>query len=144
MSDSPATHSPSRGRIIAARVLLVVGVLLLVVSILSTYVKREALDQGEFEQTSRELVESPAIQEQLSAVMVDALFSNVDVSAELKGNLPTNLQALAGPLAGISQGFADTVAQKLLARPRVQDAFVALRRRRSGSWSRSCTETRKA
>jgi hypothetical protein len=49
-----------------------------------------------------------------------------DVSAELKGNLPANLQPLAGPLAGISQGFADTAAQKLLARPRVQDTFVAL------------------
>ncbi len=126
MIDSPAAQPPSRGRIIGARVLLVVGVLLVVVSILATYVKREALDPGQFEQTSRALVESPAIQEQVSAVMVDALFSNVDVSAELKGNLPTNLQALAGPLAGLSQGFADTVAQKLLARPRVQDAFVAL------------------
>ncbi len=126
MTDSPAAHSPSRGRIIGARALLVVGVLLLVISILSTYVKREALDTGQFEQTSRALVESPAIQEQVSAVMVDALFSNVDVSAELKGNLPPNLQALAGPLAGLSQGFADTVAQKLLARPRVQDTFVAL------------------
>jgi hypothetical protein len=123
-STTPA--SPSRGRIIGVRALLVVGVLLTVVSILSTYVKREALDQDQFEQTSRALIESPAIQEQVSAVMVDALFSNVDVSAELEGNLPENLQPLAGPLAGISQGFADTAAQKLLARPRVQDTFVAL------------------
>ena len=61
--------------------------------------KREALDQDQFKQTSRALIESPAIQEQLSAVMVDSLFSNVDVSAELKGNLPENLQPLAGPLA---------------------------------------------
>lgn len=123
-STTPAP--PSRGRIIGGRALLVVGVLLTVVSILSTYVKREALDQGQFKQTSRALIESPAIQEQVSAVMVDALFSNVDVSAELEGNLPENLQALAVPLAGISQGFADTAAQKLLARPRVQDTFVAL------------------
>jgi hypothetical protein len=127
MTAAPtATAPPSRGRIIAARTLLVLGVLLTVVSILSTYVKREALDQGQFKQTSRALIEDPAIQEQLSAVMVDALFSNVDVKAELENNLPANLQPLAGPLAGISQGFADTAAQKLLARPRVQDAFVAL------------------
>lgn len=123
-STTPAP--PSRGRIIGVRALLVVGVLLTVVSILSTYVKREALDQDQFEQTSRALIESPAIQEQVAAVMVDALFSNVDVSAELKGNLPENLQPLAGPLAGISQGFADTAAQKLLARPRVQDTFVTV------------------
>jgi hypothetical protein len=118
--------SPSRGRIIGVRALLVLGVLLTVVSILATYVKREALDQDQFKQTSRALIESPAIQEQLSAVMVDALFSNVDVKSELEGRLPKNLQPLAVPLAGISQGFADTAAQKLLARPRAQDAFVAL------------------
>jgi len=38
-----ATASPSRGRIIGVRAFLVLGVLLTVVSILSTYVKREAL-----------------------------------------------------------------------------------------------------
>ena len=126
MSVSPAAPPSSRGRIIGARALLVVGVLLTVVSILSTYVKREALDPGQFKQTSRELIANPAIQEQVAAVMVDAFFANVDVSSELKGNLPSNLQALAGPLAGLSQGFADTAAQKLLARPRVQDTFVEL------------------
>ena len=51
-----STTAPSRGRIIAARTLLVVGVLLLVVSIVSTYVKREALDSGQFRQTSEKLI----------------------------------------------------------------------------------------
>ena len=125
-AESTTPASPSRGRIIGVRALLVLGVLLTVVSILSTYVKREALDEGRFEQTSRELIASPAIQEQVAAKMVDALFLNVDVSAELGGGLPTNLQALAGPLAGLSLGFADTAAQKLLARPRVQDGFVEI------------------
>jgi hypothetical protein len=126
VTDTPAAPSSSRGRIIGARVLLIVGVLLTVLSILSTYVKREALDPGQFKQTSQELIADPQIQEQVAAKMVDALFENVDVSAELSDTLPSNLQALAGPLAGLSQGFADTAAQKLLARPKVQDAFVEL------------------
>lgn len=126
MTASPAASSSSRGRIVGARVLLVVGVLLTVVSILSTYVKREALDPDQFKQTSQELIANPQIQEQVASKMVDALFDNVDVSAELGDTLPPNLQALAGPLAGLSQGFADTAAQKLLARPGVQDAFVEL------------------
>ncbi len=126
MTDSPGAPSSSGGRIIGARVLLVIGVLLTVLSILSTYVKREALDSGQFKQTSQELIADPAIQEQVAAKMVDALFQNVDVSAELSDTLPSNLQALAGPLAGLSQGFADTAAQKLLARPDIQTAFVEL------------------
>ena len=55
--------------------------------------------------------------------MTDAL-ANVDFSGSLEAKLPTNLQALASPIAGLAQGFVGTAAQNLLARPRVQDAFV--------------------
>jgi len=126
VTDSSATHSSSRGRIIGARVLLVVGVLLTVVSILSTYVKREALDPDQFKQTSQELIASPAIQEQVAATMVEALYANVDVSGELTGKLPENLQGLAAPIAGISRELVDRGAQELLARPRAQQTFVEI------------------
>ncbi|MSO94286.1 MAG: hypothetical protein EXQ81_00650 [Thermoleophilia bacterium] len=126
MSDVPASHSLSRGRIIGVRALLVLGVLLSVLSILSTYVKREALDTDRFKQTSRALIADPLIQEQVAARLVDAFYTKVDVSAELKDALPTNLKPLAGPLTGLSRGFADTAAQKLLTRSSAQDAFVEL------------------
>ena len=126
MTASSATNSPSRGRIIGARGLLVLGVLLTVVSILSTYVKREALDEGQFKQTSQELIASPAIQQQVAAQLVDAFNTNVDLSAELQGRLPEQLQALAGPLAGISGQLVDRAAQELVTRPRAQDAFVTI------------------
>jgi len=126
VTASSATNSPSRGRIIGARGLLVLGVLLTVVSILSTYVKREALDEGQFKQTSQELIASPAIQQQVAAQLVDAFNTNVDLSAELQGRLPEQLQALAGPLAGISGQLVDRAAQELVTRPRAQDAFVTI------------------
>jgi len=123
VTASPAANSPSRGRIIGARILLVIGVLLTVVSILSTYVKREALDSGQFKQTSQQLIADPAIQEAVAAQMTDAL-ANVDFTGALEEKLPTNLQSLASPIAGLAQGFVGTAAQNLLARPRIQDAFV--------------------
>ena len=127
MTASPATtSSPSRGRVVGARVLLVLGVLLTVVSILSTYVKREALDEGQFKQTSQELIASPAIQEQVAATMVEALYANVDVSGELTNKLPDNLQGLAAPIAGISRELVDRGAQELIQRPRAQQAFVEI------------------
>jgi hypothetical protein len=121
-----ASATASRGRIIGARSLLVLGVLLTLVSILSTYVKREALDESRFKQTSQELIASPAIQEQVAATLVDALYENVDVSGELTGKLPDNLQGLAAPIAGLSRELVDRGAQELLARPRVQSTFVEL------------------
>ena len=50
MTTTPDTPSsgPSRGRIIVARVLVVLGVVLVAVSLLSNWVKREALDQETF------------------------------------------------------------------------------------------------
>ncbi len=118
-----SANSPSRGRIVAARVLLVLGVLLLVVSILSLYVKREALDSDQFRDTSQQLIQDPAIQEAVAAQMTDAL-ADVDFTTALEEKLPTNLQSLASPIAGLAQGFVGTAAQNLLARPRIQDAFV--------------------
>lgn len=126
MTTSPEGNSSSRGRIIGARALLVVGILLTVVSILSTYVKREALDPDQFKKTSQELIASPAIQEQVATRMVDAFYENVDVSSELEGQLPSNLQALAGPIAGLSRELVDRAAQELVTRPKVQTAFVEL------------------
>ena len=127
---SPAPAPSSRGRIIAARALLVLGVLLTVVTILSTYVKREALDEGQFKQTSQELIASPAIQEQVAATLVDTLYANVDVSAELTSKLPDNLQGLAAPIAGISRELVDRGAKELLARPKasggLRQGLVAL------------------
>ena len=121
--SATTANSPSRGRIIGARVLLIIGVLLLVISILSTYVKREALDSGQFRNTSQQLIADPAIQEAVAAQMSDAL-ANVDFTGSLEAKLPPNLQALASPIAGLAQGFVGTAAQNLLARPRIQDAFV--------------------
>jgi hypothetical protein len=126
MTTTAATPSsgPSRGRIIAARTLAVIGVILVVVSLLSNWVKREALDKETFRTTSHELIAHPAIQEQLAQVAVDQLYANVDVSQQLADKLPPNLQPLAGPIAGLSRELVDRAALELLQRPRVQSLFV--------------------
>jgi hypothetical protein len=123
-TETPSS-GPSRGRIIAARVLVVIGVVLVVVSLLSNWVKREALDKSTFRSTSQELIAHPAVQEQLAQTMVDQLYANVDVSQQLAEKLPPNLQALAGPISGLSRELIDRGATELLQRPRVQTLFVA-------------------
>jgi hypothetical protein len=118
------SQGPSRTRIILARTLVVIGVLLVVVSVLANFVKREALDEDAFRATSQELIANEHIQSQVAATMVDQLYSNVDVGAELRTRLPENLQPLAAPIAGLAREGLDRAAQELLARPRVQNLFV--------------------
>jgi hypothetical protein len=115
---------PSRGRIIAARTLVVLGVLLVMVSLLANFVRREALDRDTFRDTSQQLIANEDIRNQVAAAMVDQLYANVDVAGALEQRLPENLQPLAAPLAGLGREAIDRGAQELLARPRVQSLFV--------------------
>ena len=68
-----------------ARTLTVIGVLLVVVSALANYVKREALDEGRFKSTSRAIIADDAIRDQLALTLVDQLYSNTDVAASAEG-----------------------------------------------------------
>jgi Short C-terminal domain len=123
-ADTVPRPRASRWRLIAARALTVVAVLLALVSVLANYVKREALDESQFRDTSSSLIANPTIRDQLAAAIVDTLYANVDVSAALQQRLPPNLQPLAGPIAGAVRDVADRSARRLLEGPRVQDSFV--------------------
>ena len=122
-ADTPAT-GPSRTRIVLARVLVVVGVVLVAVSLLSNWVKREALDVETFRSTSQELIASEEIRNQLAATTVDQLYANVDVAARLEARLPENVKPLAAPIAGLAREGIERAANQLLERPRVQSLFV--------------------
>jgi hypothetical protein len=93
------------------------------VAILSTWVKRQALDTSNWTNTSSQILESKNVQAALGAYLVDQLFTNVDVAGNLRGQLPAQFQGLAGPAAGGLRQLADRAAPELLARPRVQDAW---------------------
>jgi hypothetical protein len=122
---APATHTARRTRIVFARILTVIGILLVVVSVLANYVKREALDVSQFRATSRAIIADQPIRDQLAATLVDQLYANTDVSASLKEKLPANLQSLAAPIAGLERNAVESAARQLLARPKVEDLFVA-------------------
>ncbi len=55
--------------------------------------------------------------------MVDELYTNVDVQAELAAALPPRLQPLAGPAAAGLRQLTDRLANEALQRPRVQAAY---------------------
>ena len=130
MSETPAPPAPApqrglpRWRIITARTLTVIGILLVVVSVLANYVKRTALDEDNFRGTARALIADDKIRNQVASTLTDELYSNADVAATLQKRLPDNLQPLAVPIAGLVQNATESAAKQLLARPRVQDLFV--------------------
>jgi hypothetical protein len=115
---------PSRTRIIGARVLTVVAILLALVGMVAFYVEHTALDEDGFEAISRQMIENDEIRTQVAAKSVDTLFENVDVEAAIAERLPPAQQRLAPVLTGLARSGADRAADAALERPRVQTVWV--------------------
>ena len=115
---------PSRVRVIGARALTVVAILLALVGMLAFYLEHTVLDEDGFETISREMIENDEIRTQVAATVVDRLFANVDVEAAIAERLPPAQQGLAPVLAGLARSGADRAAQAALERPRVQTLWV--------------------
>ena len=107
-------------RRILARVLVVLGLILAAVALLAGYLRWQAFDSDTFTETSSELIANEAVRDQVAATMVEQLFTNVDVAANLEARLPPDQQGLAQPLAGALRALADQASVRLLERPRVQ------------------------
>jgi hypothetical protein len=121
---APGARGPSRTRLIGARVLTVVAVLLALVGMLAFYVAHTALDEDGFETVSRNMIENDAIRTQVANTAVDQLYANVDVEAAIAERLPPAQKGFAPVLAGLSRSGADRAAEAALERPRVQTTWV--------------------
>jgi hypothetical protein len=119
---SPTQHRTHR---FIVPTLLVLATIIGFTGAFAVWVNRQALNTGNWSSTSGKILANKKVQTALSAYLVNELFSNVDVAAELRGVLPPPAQPLAAPVAAGLQQLAGQAAPKLLARPRVQDAWVA-------------------
>jgi hypothetical protein len=106
--------------------LVVLGILLAVVAVVAGYIRYQALDTETFANTSEELIADPVIRDQVATTLVEQLYGNVDVEAELERRLPPDQQGLAGPLAAATRELGDRAAHRLLERPRAQELWVNL------------------
>lgn len=86
---------------------------------------RQALNTDNWKTTSSKLLADEQVQAALAPYLVDQLFTNVEVTGAIQQRLPSNLQVLAGPASAGLRQLADRAAPKLLARPKLQDAWVA-------------------
>jgi hypothetical protein len=112
-----------RTRSILVWVLLVLGTLVVLVGSLTVWVKRQALETDSWVNTSANLLENDEVREALSVYIVDQLYASADPQQVLEERLPTNLQGLAGPLAGALRQPAIDGVDRFLQRPRVQDLW---------------------
>lgn len=104
--------------------LIVIAVLVGFLSILSTWLLRQTLETDTWNQTSEKMVQNEEIRQALSVYLVDELYANVDVKAEVERLLPSELKPLAGAATGQLRQLADKAAYEALSRPAVQSIWV--------------------
>ena len=114
----------SRRRRVVIWTLIVVASLVAFVSILTTWVDRQMLDNQSWADASAELIEDPEVRDAVSVYLVDELYANVDVAGGLEQRLPDNLQGLAAPIAGALRQPATEAVDRLLESPRVQQLWI--------------------
>jgi hypothetical protein len=122
-ASPPTPRRLARGRRYAVRGLLALATVLAVLSVVAVWANRQLLNAENWADTSTALLEDPAIRTSVSDYLVDAVYANVDVSAQLASALPPRLQPLAGPAAGGLRNAAQDVTERALGRPRVQQAW---------------------
>ena len=126
--DEPeATGQPSgtgRGRRYGAIALVLIASALAFPAIIALWANRQVVDTDNWTETSTELLENRLIRDQVATFLVDELYANVDVEAELQQALPPRLQPLAGPAAGALRDLAERTTKQALARPRAQQLWA--------------------
>jgi hypothetical protein len=114
----------SRTRRIVVWVLVVLGTIIALVAIMTTWVKRQMLDNTAWNKATTQMVQDPKVQTALATFMINQLYQNVDVGQALSDRLPPNLKQLGPPLAGALEQPATQGVERLLQRPRVQQLFI--------------------
>ena len=123
-SVSKTPHDPSAGRIVAARAVTILALLVALVGGIAFYLERTVLDEEGTETIATELIQSDEIRQQVAATSVEELFANVDVEQAIAQRLPENQQGLAPVLTGLARQGAEETANRLLERPRLQALWV--------------------
>ena len=95
--------------------------ILMFVSSLTVWAKRQLLDDQAWANSSTQLLANDEVRGAIAQKLSDGLFARVDVAAQLRERLPPRAQGAAPLLAAALQNnVAPAAADRLLQRPRVQ------------------------
>jgi hypothetical protein len=119
----------SKRRRLLPLTLITVGSVLAILAIFAIWANRQLLDTDNWTETSSQLLEDEEIRGQLAIFLIDQLYANVDVQAELERAAPPRLDPLTGPAAGALRNVAVRGVDDLLSRPRAQAVWEQANRR---------------
>lgn len=118
----------SKGRRRSVRLLILLGAILSFLAILSVWIERQVLNTDDWVRTSAELIQDEEVRTAVADYLVDELYANVDMEAELQEILPDELEGLAGPAAGGLRQGAGQATERILRSNTAQKLWEAANR----------------
>ena len=109
------TAESARPHSVAVHLMIVLAAVIMLVTAANVWVDRAALNTDNWVDASDQLLAEPTIREAISVYVVDQLYTNVDVSAQLGSLLPGDLSGLSGALASALRNPATDAVDRLLA-----------------------------
>lgn len=117
-------YALSRRRRTLIWALIVVASVLGLVSVLTSWVQRQMLDNQAWRKASTQVIQNANVQAAVSTYAVNQLYAQVDVERALERRLPENLKHLAAPLSTALRQPMTNAAEFIVARPRFQQVWV--------------------
>jgi hypothetical protein len=127
--------APEKARVMSRRrsaliwSLLVLSTLVLLISSLTVWSKRQLLDTDNFTESSGKLLANDEIRTVLSARLVDLLDQRVDITSQLREQLPPRAKSAAPVAAAAIQNAAGRVIDAFLATAQAQELWERAVRR---------------
>src|SRR5436190_3389121 len=119
----------SKKRGVLVWVLFALATILLFVSSLTVWSKRQLLDNDAWANSSKQLLANDQVRGAVAQTLVDRLFQRVDVEAQLRARLPEQAQGAAPALAATLESAAVRSADRLLQTPKVQTLWQNINKR---------------
>jgi hypothetical protein len=122
-TPAQAPARPPHARHLRINAIFVLAVIVGVFAVLAVWVNRQVLNTDNWTNTSSRLLADPKIEAAVGNLLVNELFSQVDVAKELKSVLPSEVDGLAAPAADGLRTLAIQIAPQVLATAPVQNAW---------------------
>ena len=136
MTDTEATVAATAGpkttkrrQKVVSVVLLVFGFILIPLSGVAIWSHNQLTNTDRYVETVGPLADNADIQQTVAAVVVNALFDQIDPEQRIESALPKRAKFLAAPIATAMQSYATDVTEKLLASDQFQTLWDNTNRR---------------
>jgi hypothetical protein len=112
-----------KGRLLGARAMIALASLLLVVSILATWIRTQIIDTSGWTRTSVQLLHNEKVRRAVSGAISERLLSVIDARELARLHLPPALAPVAGVLSSAAAEYLPQAVDGALAAPPIQKAW---------------------